>query len=1221
MIPFQIQLWPGKNLRWLLGLFLLSATAVMAQPISNLVFTAGTSFHDTNGNHNWSYVLIGSPSQQLLTDKRFAVYGKAGFPTNSGSFSLRGTMAQQTDVAAINNLLNQSVALGDNLLSLSNALDMVLHNVAGATNFSLLQQVQVAYQVAATNSGTAAVVAMLARMHPGLALCSGQAFAEIVTGITTYEVRELDPNTGVPGDVLGRVTITPGSPVILPAPGFPFQVVTNAPSDHLRIRLRWGTPDALRRLSLLQFGFNVWRIPLAAAQSAGYDVTPPTTAQLHSDPNFKQVNGAPVMAVQDYNTGTGTGGANDPSDRTTCFISDSNGRSLGNVEFPSNSPPHPGYLATPFNDGDQFYYFITARDILGRDGLASPGGLGVACRRLPPQPPTQLRVLNTMQILPTGSGVSNQQPLLLLTWQQNTNTNDVVTEYWIYRWPNPAMSFTNDIAPTNNRIAIVAQLPGTNLNSYLDNGSNAPFTPGPSNYWYTVRAVSETACSPPPLLSANSAPAWGVLRQRAAPAAPTGEVIGSCGTPAVMFQQLNSPANPNGPDPNNYHYRVTCSRRDAGIAWVQIIIGNPYVYTGTQTFGPLYFPADGSSVSVDYTIPATNPAPNFQVTCMAGTYYGRTSQIAFFATNTPVPAGQIAEAIFQAGELLFTSLSSSDPLLQAVNANQGSCYPALNPARNASGTVSMQFDGGGGLPMMIQYATVTNAAEFWNDLGVALPDSNGVYSVYFQPCVLCPLPPFRGCTINIPDEGNCDQHIARAGNSGPIAPVLVKFRLTPRTHEYRLYRSVNGSEPMMIAQGSALYDPLNPGTEIVRADDSMPPSAVRLCYFVQTLDENGNGSPLALLGCKELNPPKPPRPVLSQPAPAGTTTNPLVALKWFCPTSGVYRFEIRIERMDQPGSGRFTGFTGPQLLHLVVPQPAARYFGVFSDRSLAARFDEWQLTPPIGPGFEAGPQFTLNASVLPNVPYHIAVAAEDNQGNPGDVSQDWTFTWQPPPTIATVPWPARPLPAVKDFDEDQDYFVPVGPNLVQLAFTPRVQAVLLTQFNQALDSHYPVGIRIGDFAPASAPITYNVGTTGLASYNPGANPAAVDPNNLVFQRLSGDPTRAGQLFLPIVVYRQQETNAAFPHVSGNLTQVTPLLERIAYNRSGDLVVIQDRLVAANLEYGNFGTTVETHPYLYLRDQQPVILGARYHYLVVRLDDHREVSEIIDAGTVDIPTTP
>src|SRR5271163_192496 len=89
---------------------LLGADAAMAQtPISNLIVTAGTTIQD-GGNNNWSYVLLGAPDYQLLAGKKFAIYGKTGYPTNSGSFNLRGTIFQQTDTNAINTLLNQSVS-------------------------------------------------------------------------------------------------------------------------------------------------------------------------------------------------------------------------------------------------------------------------------------------------------------------------------------------------------------------------------------------------------------------------------------------------------------------------------------------------------------------------------------------------------------------------------------------------------------------------------------------------------------------------------------------------------------------------------------------------------------------------------------------------------------------------------------------------------------------------------------------------------------------------------------------------------------------------------------------------------------------------------------------------------------------------------------------------------------------------------------------------------
>ena len=1199
--------------------------SILAQPLSNLVITVGTSIQDGSQN-NWSYVLLGAPESQLLAGKRFVIYGKNGYPTNSGVFTLRGSLFQQTDLGAINTLLNQSVALRDDLSSLDSALNLLLRKIPGVGTQTLAQKVSTAFQAAATDPSLAAALVVLQGLHPGLKRCAGLAFAEVITAPTTYEARELDPNTGVAGDVIGRVTIDPSAPVILPAPGFPFQVVSNGPIDHLRIRLRWGTPDALRRLSLLQFGFNLWRIPWAAAVAGGFDATPPTLAQLYGNTNFARVNTMPIMATKDYAPLVGPGGPDDPGDRVTAFFADSKGRSLGTAHFPAGQTP-PGYLATPFNDGDQFYYFVTARDILGRDGLVSPGGLALACRKNPPAAPRKLSVLNFVQAVPSSGSVSNH-PNLLVRWHQNTNAPDLVTQYWVYRWPNPAMAFTNDATPSNHLVGIVSQLANTDQNSLLDTSPDAPAAPGPSNFWYTVRAVSQSACGSL-LFSPNSDPVSGVLRQRAAPQGATGELVGSCGTPAVMFQQFNSLPNPAGPDTNYWHYRITITRRDGGIAWAQLVVGN-FASANTNFYGPLYFPPDGNSLSLDLTLPISPTSAEFDVNCQVGTYYGLVSQAAA-CQSTPAPAAaQITEAVFAAGELLFTALSSSDPFLAVVNHNQSFCLPAINPTRDPSGTVHMRFDAGG-TPMMIQYATNSPFGQSWTDVGVAAPDANGIYSIYLCPCVISPLPPLRGCQVNLPGDGNCDQHVPRAGNSGPIAPIYVRFRLTPRTHEYRLYRSVDGSSPTLLSQDQVLYDPLNAGNEIVRTDDGMPPSAARLCYFVQLLDENGNGSPLALIGCKNLVPPKPPRPVLAQPAAAGDSSNPQVALNWFCPTSGVYRFEVRLRRADQPGSGQSSGFFNSKLLLLTALKPlqnaapfvAPRFYGLLSDRSLVSTYDEWQLTPPVGAGFGPGPQFTLTASLIPNVPYRISVAAENVQGYWGDASAEWTFVWQPPPTIPKVPWPARVLPPVRGFDEGGytvNFFNPL---------IPRVHAVLLRDANQQWDIRYPVGIRIADLSPALS-VFPNIGTTNPAAVlmNPFSRSRAfVDPNNLVFKRSSTDPSLSGQPLLPIVVYRQQVTNASFPRVSGHLTQVTPLIEKLPYYTSGTVdalrVFIPDLLIASGTEsysyvFGEYGFQF-SGSFLYVRDQQPVILGASYQYLVVRFDANHEVAEIIPAGTVNIPS--
>ncbi len=176
-----------------------------------------------------------------------------------------------------------------------------------------------------------------------------------------------------------------------------------------------------------------------------------------------------------------------------------------------------------------------------------------------------------------------------------------------------------------------------------------------------------------------------------------------------------------------------------------------------------------------------------------------------------------------------------------------------------------------------------------------------------------------------------------------------------------------------------------------------------------------------------------------------------------------------------------------------------------------------------------------------------------------------------------------------------------------------------------------MGIRIGDLSSiynglGSQYLRFNVNTTDFASY---ALPFGliIDPQALVFKRLSTtDPTHQGNPLLPIVVYRQQAANAAFPRVSGNVTQVTPLIESVPWEYSpapfgthlSPKVVVPDRLIAFGMEFDPLSGNILQNS-MFVRDQQPVILGARYHYYVVRMNGQREVAEVIDAGTVDIPS--
>jgi len=572
------------------GLGALGAGA-LAQPISNLVVTVGTTIQDPGGNH-WSYVLIGSPDYQLLPGKQFAVYAKAGNPTDAGSYVQKGTMFQPTDPNAINALLTNSAALGENVILLTNALAILLHNYPAVANVTTpAQMVLLALHTAASDPGTAQMLGLLAHQHPGLLLCLGQGFAEPIAGTTTYEVREINPATGLASaEVVGRVTIVPGSPTILAAPGAPIQVLTNDPSDHLRIRLRWGTSDAYRRQALLSYGFNVWRMSYSQAQTEHYLSNPPITAgQLLADHNIMRINVAPVMATKDFSTSSGAGGANDPADTTTYFFADSNGHPQGpmpdfahavtnvlqadgsyhQVISPRAVPAD--YTNNPaFADGSQYYYFITACDILGRDGYVSPGGLGTACRRIPPPAPTNVVMRNTYRVQSTGD-----QQFLTVTWAQDLSTNDQVTHYWVYRWPDPTMVMTNDGNPASYCIGVVPLIPNSPTNYFQDNSASSPLTPGLTNYWYTVRAVSQESCPAcDSLFSPNSMPVWAVLRQRSGPGAGAGQLLSSCGTPVVTYEGFNTPAGSGSLNVFNLNYLFVCQRTDPGITWVEYFSTN-----------------------------------------------------------------------------------------------------------------------------------------------------------------------------------------------------------------------------------------------------------------------------------------------------------------------------------------------------------------------------------------------------------------------------------------------------------------------------------------------------------------------------------------------------------------------------------------------------------------------------------------------------------------------
>jgi hypothetical protein len=103
-----------------------------------------------------------------------------------------------------------------------------------------------------------------------------------------------------------------------------------------------------------------------------------------------------------------------------------------------------------------------------------------------------------------------------------------------------------------------------------------------------------------------------------------------------------------------------------------------------------------------------------------------------------------------------------------------------------------------------------------------------------------------------------------------------------------------------------------------------------------------------------------------------------------------------------------------------------------------------------------------------------------------------------------------------------------------------------------------------------------------------------------------------QTAMPFVLYRYQVPSMLFPQVSGDVVQVSPMMEEIAYG-TNDVTTIYDPYfaVARNSTYESWG--------LYVLDTQPVTRFAKYQYLLVRFDEEtKEIDRVIPAGTVTIP---
>ncbi len=546
------------------------APTAHAQPGDPMIYTIGLTV-ETNGQH-WAYLHWRSTVLDAFTPRVWSVWRKDGNPQDPGDFTLEALVRVQTSPSAIGALFDRArLVLGEDTDATRTAMNELFEELIPDSSLSNAELASAIIQGVEYQPQFLEALQFAARTFPSLAMSLGTAHAVPIpsSGPVTFEIRDR-PYANAPDEaVLGRVTVNAASPLILPAPA----TLRVAPPDpdrpataDLNVPLRWATPDPLRRLTLAQHGFNLWRVNKTFAEANNWPTTPPATATLLTEAavgiNVQRVNQTPILPGATLDAAQAQS-----NDHRTVFATD----------HASRFPGYPG-AHTPPQNGDQYYYFVTARDLLGRDGQVSAGELGTFCSRMPPRVPRVLNVINEYVFTNTA------QHNLRLRWEANPPEDDKeTTAYAIYRWQSSGALMEFGGNPTNNLVAIVPHVQGQPVQSYLDNGPGAPSAPADyaKTFWYTVRAIDNSsnaaACAVAPFggnVSGHSPPVYGVLRDRYGPGAPVGGLDILCPEGTITIKQL-SPRTA-GPDEainaNFINVEIVISREnlDPNLHWVEV---------------------------------------------------------------------------------------------------------------------------------------------------------------------------------------------------------------------------------------------------------------------------------------------------------------------------------------------------------------------------------------------------------------------------------------------------------------------------------------------------------------------------------------------------------------------------------------------------------------------------------------------------------------------------
>lgn len=1069
-----------------------------------------------HGADTFAWISLQPTDPALLVGKQIAVYRKSGGTASVNPYSRVAVIQPEADVRLVESLINRAAGLGENIAELNQLLTEMLEQATPAGGISAAQKLSALVSSSWGHEDKMRRLAMLARQRPSIALCAGLGHAERIApaGLVTFELREFDTAGNADLGVIGRVTVDPGTPLVLPAPGPPVELPDRTAKGNLNASLRWGTPVALRDLSPLHYGYDLYRVTKARALANAWDSAPPaTTAALVADAGTRKVNQLAILPESMLDAAQAANLAND-----TVFVVDDNRR----------------YRAggSPFADGAEFFYFVVARDLLGNGGRPSAGTLVGIRDRLPLNAPRKVEVRNQTDFV---AGARQQR--FMITWQApRLEPGESVSAYYVYRWRTPSeiAKKSQKLDPVEHRPErnLIAILPGTQ-HYLLDDGSVTPpawadidlidgvrLHPAVPDdhgktFFYTIRAADNSVSGN---LSGNSAPVWGVLRDREGPQGVNGELLLRCFKPEVTWHSFGL-ANQPGTSVDAAHLRLICATtRPRELIWAEFKIhpaAKPPLLLGRAAFAPS---TTGRDAVVNATVAMADYSPQ-DLWCRVGTESGRISDW--------VRAG--------------------DP---GNNTN-----PAANKIILAKWNASVSW-------------LVKPAADCgWRNQGVD---------------------PVTGTANDV---------------TGAFVP-------STDSAEWRIYRRVDGGSQTLIAQGE--ISPPGSTTPVTWSDDSPPAGNCTICYYLQLLDSNSNPSTMEQQGecITQSDASWMPTPMLEPLTSVPPSLTPHLKLSWFCNPAGVERFEIWVGRR----SGESPSSTGSALS---TDQEGTHPNYVSGDEAATGvDFSVFQTARAAHLNPSGSPEFSVNLPVASNDEYIVMVRAvgEGSYGSRtvGSFSNVETASYTTRNFVINpqVPWPERALPPQADFHAG-------------------VQAAHLT--TGKLSPWKGNAVRIGEYGDPATNAAETVGTGDQQG-----SPTTVlhffrvstleDPMNRLYTNTevaTAEPLESPPgCILPVAMYRVQVANANFPTVPGDVVQVTPLMERLAYVQNviaGETEVTDPWIAILHQADSPLSRTDTTYDHdIFLLDRQPVLKGARYKYLVARFSPTKEIERVIVTNTVDVP---